>query len=1106
MTFCTSQVNGQRRDVGREVLRKHELLRTQRLAKMSSINARKFLAPPQAEGYLLIDVTPGGVPIFKAPVNANAAITTGVVKLQSGVIGLDLRGEGMVVGIWDAGEVDLHPELDTRLIFREDTALSLHATHVTGTILASGINPAAKGMAPAAKAITYFYNDDYLEMFDAATAPTDALIISNHSYGSTTGWYWTGTWNWSGDTTISKREDYRFGLYSHDAEAIDYIANLAPYYTMVWAAGNDRWEVGDGRYPPDGNEGTGYDCIIPQAVAKNNIVIGAVHKVLTYADASSVPMSWFSSFGPTDDGRIKPDLVADGVGVLSTITGGNYFAADGTSMSTPNATGSFVLLQELYKKLHANQVMRSSTLKALAIHSAKEAGDARGPDYRFGWGLVDAEGAANVLLKEDGVNVRVEELILQNNGSYSLDLEPVPNKKITATIVWTDPMATSPGDLLDPQTPMLINDLDLKIIDEDGVEYFPWILDPSNPTLAATTGDNFRDNVEKVEIDLPEDKSYQLLVTHKGSLIDPQHFSLVITHESKLVTSKTFYWIGGNGSWSDVAHWSHTTGGTSANAVPGADDHVIIDENSFSNLAEETITLDAAGSCGTFSWLTNKTGVMSMNGNRLTIKSTMVLSSDYFRTTDGGAFEFNGEGKVSLQKGDISNDTLKFTAGSWSIEGALDAARVDVSGASLKLPATPVTIRQLVADEDAHIDFNKSQVLATELAVLDQTNVTADGAMFIITKNTLFGWTSMNFGGKIIVTNIGTLSLFGDNTIDSVIVDGAASLMGANQIHYLRGSPGSVISLVEGRTQHLDVIDMVGVEGNLVEIRSMTNLNATIAYDKNEKLCFDYLKVVDIDILSESVFNAGPNSTLLDSHDWLAIECDDMLLADFTVSNTCAHGVTLFHNTATGAATTWHWDFGDAASPSNTSDDFDGRHQYLTPGSYQVTLTVANAEHSETYVKQIQILPNDVTNSIVQNGHVLASAISADAYQWYLNDEPIVGATTRTFVFDVPGSYQLFTTHGDCNYLTTPFIILDAAEAVQQTFSVYPNPALDKIKIQFKESRASHQIMMTNAMGQAVISTRVSGGEDVEMNVAGFSPGIYIVEVDGARQKLVIRR
>src|SRR5690606_23634167 len=89
---------------------------------------------------------------------------------------------------------------------------------------------------------------------------------------------------------------------------------------IVWAAGNDRSDTGDGSHPapPDGNGGTGFDSIGPEGSAKNNITVGAVLKVPDYTGPSSVVMSAFSSWGPTDDGRIKPDLVAAGVSIFST--------------------------------------------------------------------------------------------------------------------------------------------------------------------------------------------------------------------------------------------------------------------------------------------------------------------------------------------------------------------------------------------------------------------------------------------------------------------------------------------------------------------------------------------------------------------------------------------------------------------------------------------------------------------------------------------------------------------------------------------------------------------------------------------------------------------
>jgi hypothetical protein len=530
---------------------------------------------------------------------------------------------------------------------------------------------------------------------------------------------------------------------------------------------------------------------------------------------------------------------------------------------------------------------------------------------------------------------------------------------------------------------------------------------------------------------------------------------------------------------------------------------VIVDDNSFAIGPEETISLDTDASCKAFTWLTDRAGVMLMYGNRLTITSEMTLSSDYFATLDGGGFEFNGTGIVNIQKGSLHNDTLIFRDGSWEVNGLTDVYRIDVENAELKLPPGEIKIRQLIGDAVAKIHLTETKVTELEFSKLVATTLVSEEAVIVASDATVFDWTIVEYDGKLIVPAGAELSLYSDNTnvLDSLIVDGTVRLFDQNTVYHLEGNAGAKIYLAEGKTQNISGLDLLGTEGNPVEISSMTNTNATIRNEKREKMCFDYLKVVDIDIISESVFNAGPHSELLGSDDWLAMECDDALFADFVVGNPCAHGLTIFIDQSIGSATEWEWNFGD----SQTSNDRNVNHQYLNAGTYPVTLTISNSIYSVSYTRDIEILPTDLANTIVQNGFVVVSQQTAEAYQWYLNGEIVDGATNRTLVFDEPGSYQLLTTVEDCNYFTDPFIILSAEDVAQQTFTVYPNPTASSVKIRFKDSKQVHQVMITSAMGQRVMATQTQHRE-LEVNVEGFASGIYIVEVDGRKQKLVVQR
>lgn len=500
-----------------------------------------------------------GAPIYKVINNLTSAQTVGTTALwPGGGLNLGLSGNATnlkgKLAIWDGGAVrKTHVELAGRVI-QKDTAVTLddHATHTSGTMIATGVNPQAKGMAFQAPELdAYDFNNDVSEM--AAAAPN--LYLSNHSYGTIAGWYLNtdnNHWEWygnSGDTV-----DYKFGYYDFYTMMRDSIAYNAPYYLISQAASNNRGETGpsvDSTYYPvnaNGGEQAGvarpanlssnayFKTIPTYGNAKDVITVGAIEPIPNgYNQPSDVVMTYFSSWGPTSDGRIKPDIVADGDGVLSSIATSDYSydTYAGTSMATPNTTGSLLLLQQYYTKMHHDTAMHSATLKALAIHTADEAGSYPGPDYIYGWGLLDTKAAAGVITSSvtDGTQQILEEKLV-NTSADTLKISVVASGKgpLLATIAWTDPPGIVNSSNLFSTASLLINDLDLRII-KGTTSYKPWVLNPASPNAAATKGDNTLDNVEKVEADtVVPGATYTIQVSHKRTLARGQQaFALILS-------------------------------------------------------------------------------------------------------------------------------------------------------------------------------------------------------------------------------------------------------------------------------------------------------------------------------------------------------------------------------------------------------------------------------------------------------------------------------------------------------------------------------------------------------------------------------------------------
>ena len=531
-----------------EIIKDYDMVKANQL--LQNVKQREFLQRKEVEAFAkannlpifkenlngsfdqLMYIAPGGIPIYYSIDNVAAATSTRVNFLRTGGgLGLNLTGTGMVPRVWDGGPIHNHQEYTGRITMVDGTTRntnSFHAIHVTGTVIGNGTNAAAKGMAPAATARTFDWNDDESE---AITEAMNGMLLSNHSYGtpiasvSATPWY--------------------IGAYSADAYNWDVIAYSFPNYLPIMSAGNDGGNANPS--PTTAN----YDKLNGNKNAKNILTIAnsndATVNATTGAITAGGAINTSSSQGPTDDRRIKPDVAGNGTGLTSagngSGTGGTvtqYSSLTGTSMAAPNVTGTLTLIQQ-----HANNVngkfLKASTLKGITCHTATDM-DAVGPDAKSGWGYVNAKFAAETINNNGLTSWVSEEEISQGQTIVKQFVATGGTTPLLGSICWTDVPDVSKinSGVLNESLADLTNDLDIRIT-QGASTFYPWRLTNVATALATRTGDNPVDNVERINVDAPTAAAvYTVTITHKGTLADgPQKFALVVTGVTSNFTFKS---------------------------------------------------------------------------------------------------------------------------------------------------------------------------------------------------------------------------------------------------------------------------------------------------------------------------------------------------------------------------------------------------------------------------------------------------------------------------------------------------------------------------------------------------------------------------------------
>jgi Subtilase family len=379
----------------------------------------------------------------------------------------NLTGNGVRMGQWDGGKAGPHLDFLNRIIIRDNVTSDDHHTHVAGTMLGAGlIDPFARGMAPKASLYSYDYNGS-VSTEVATSLSTDSIVISQNSWG-----YGDGFVN----CTVKDP-------YNSESRAQDININNYPYFLHVHSAGNSQAVCVGGWGTTTGK------------AAKNTLVVANV----SAADA----INSSSSFGPTQDGRLKPEISGMGVSVYSTLPNNQYVGGyTGTSMATPGISGTMAQLFERFRQLNSNSNPIASLMKAVACNTAKDLGNA-GPDYKFGFGRINGLQAVRVLeTNRYAVNT------VANAATNSINISvPAGVTRLRVMLAWSDPAATANAN------PALVNDLDLVVKDPSNVSVLPWTLDPANPANVAVRAANHRDVMEQVTIDNPATGNYTLQVS-----------------------------------------------------------------------------------------------------------------------------------------------------------------------------------------------------------------------------------------------------------------------------------------------------------------------------------------------------------------------------------------------------------------------------------------------------------------------------------------------------------------------------------------------------------------------------------------------------------------
>lgn len=396
--------------------------------------------------------------------------------------GRHYNGEGVHTLVRDDGFVGPHIDFHNRLDQEDVNSDSgSHGDQVSSVVGGAGnLDPKAKGMAAGSVIHTLNYVPDFLDS-TLSLHLNSGVLVTNTSYsqGCNEG-------------------------YSLTSQTVDQQLHEHPAFLHVFSAGNaGAQNCGYGAGNGWGNITGGHKQ------SKNSMAVAAL--------TSEGLLSNFSSRGPATDGRLKPDIAGFGEDVMLALPGNTYSINDGTSFSAPAIVGIAAQLHQAYSESNAGQTAEAALLKAVLLNTANDMGN-EGPDFKFGWGLVNAYRAALSIEEDRFFDGEIEQ------GGLNQHLIEVPAGVLQARVMvcWSDPE----GSEFAPKA--LVNDLDMEIENNAGPPFRPLILNPGpSPALLdlpAFPGRDSLNNVEQIRISNPGPGPLTLLISGTEIPFGPQKY------------------------------------------------------------------------------------------------------------------------------------------------------------------------------------------------------------------------------------------------------------------------------------------------------------------------------------------------------------------------------------------------------------------------------------------------------------------------------------------------------------------------------------------------------------------------------------------------------